>query len=147
MHGLPVTIRLLDPPLNEFLPKTEEAIAEVAGSMGVDPAHLRERVHALTESNPMVGHGGCRLLITYPEIPEMQTRAILEAAAEAALLRGCRAGLCVLLAFPSADCPACGRPGRALKPATSLKNLALVHSRLIAPDNPSGRLRHQPVGL
>ena len=88
MHGLPVTIRLLDPPLNEFLPKTEEAIAEVAGSMGVDPAHLRERVHALTESNPMLGHGGCRLLITYPEIPEMQTRAILEAAAEAARRTG-----------------------------------------------------------
>ena len=84
MRGLPVTIRLLDPPLNEFLPKEEEEIAQVAAAMQVEPAALRERVHALTESNPMLGHRGCRLLITYPEIAEMQTRAILEAAAEAA---------------------------------------------------------------
>ena len=88
MRGLPVTIRLLDPPLHEFLPKTEEEIAEVAASMKVDPALLAERVLALTESNPMLGHRGCRLLITYPEIPEMQTRAILEAAAEAARRTG-----------------------------------------------------------
>jgi pyruvate,orthophosphate dikinase len=88
MHGLPVTIRLLDPPLHEFLPKTEEEIAEVAASMRIDPAALRERVTALTESNPMLGHRGCRLLITYPEIPEMQTRAILEAAVEAAKRTG-----------------------------------------------------------
>jgi pyruvate,orthophosphate dikinase len=84
MRGLPVTIRLLDPPLHEFLPKTDEEIAEVAASMRVEPAALRERVTALTEVNPMLGHRGCRLLITYPEIAEMQTRAILEAAAEAA---------------------------------------------------------------
>ena len=84
MRGLPVTIRLLDPPLHEFLPKSEEEIAEVAAAMKVDPALLRDRVIALTESNPMLGHRGCRLLITYPEIAEMQTRAILEAAAEAA---------------------------------------------------------------
>jgi pyruvate,orthophosphate dikinase len=84
MRGLPVTIRLLDPPLHEFLPKTDEEIAEVAESMRVEPAALRERVTALTEVNPMLGHRGCRLLITYPEIAEMQTRAILEAAAEAA---------------------------------------------------------------
>ena len=63
-------------------------IAEVAASMKVEPAALRERVTALTESNPMLGHRGCRLLITYPEIPEMQTRAILEAAAEAAKRTG-----------------------------------------------------------
>jgi pyruvate,orthophosphate dikinase len=88
MRGLPVTIRLLDPPLHEFLPKSDEDIAEVAASMQIDPKILRERVHALTESNPMLGHRGCRLLITYPEIPEMQTRAILEAAAEAARLTG-----------------------------------------------------------
>ncbi|MBA3517663.1 MAG: pyruvate, phosphate dikinase, partial [Rhizobiales bacterium] len=88
MRGLPVTIRLLDPPLHEFLPKTEEEIADVARAMHVDAALLRERVHLLTESNPMLGHRGCRLLITYPEIPEMQTRAILEAAAEAARLTG-----------------------------------------------------------
>ncbi len=88
MHGLPVTIRLLDPPLHEFLPKSDEEIGEVATSMGVDPAVLRDRVIALTESNPMLGHRGCRLLITYPEIAEMQTRAILEAAAEAAQATG-----------------------------------------------------------
>ena len=62
MHGLPVTIRLLDPPLHEFLPKTDEEIAEVAEAMKVDPALLRDRVIALTESNPMLGHRGCRLL-------------------------------------------------------------------------------------
>ncbi len=88
MHGLPVTIRLLDPPLHEFLPKSDEEIAEVAASMQVDPAVLRDRVIALTESNPMLGHRGCRLLITFPEIAEMQTRAILEAAAEAAEATG-----------------------------------------------------------
>jgi pyruvate,orthophosphate dikinase len=88
MRGLPVTIRLLDPPLNEFLPKEEREIEEVAKSMKVDPAALRERLIALTESNPMLGHRGCRLLITYPEIVEMQTRAILEAAAEAAKATG-----------------------------------------------------------
>jgi pyruvate,orthophosphate dikinase len=84
MRGLPVTIRLLDPPLHEFLPKTDEEIAEVAAAMEVDPSLLRDRVIALTESNPMLGHRGCRLLVTYPEIAEMQTRAIIEAATEAA---------------------------------------------------------------
>ncbi len=88
MRGLPVTIRLLDPPLHEFLPKSEEEIAEVAAAMKVEPALLRDRVIALTESNPMLGHRGCRLLITYPEIAEMQTRAILEAAAAAAKATG-----------------------------------------------------------
>ena len=88
MRGLPVTIRLLDPPLHEFLPKSDEEIAEVAAAMQVDPARLRDRIIALTETNPMLGHRGCRLLITYPEIAEMQTRAILEAAAEAAKATG-----------------------------------------------------------
>jgi pyruvate,orthophosphate dikinase len=88
MGARPVTIRLLDPPLNEFLPKGDEEIAEVAKGMGVDEELLRERVAALTESNPMLGHRGCRLLIAYPEITEMQTRAILEAAAEAARQTG-----------------------------------------------------------
>jgi pyruvate,orthophosphate dikinase len=88
MRGLPVTIRLFDPPLNEFLPKEENEIAEVAEVMEVDPALLRDRLIALTESNPMLGHRGCRLLVTYPEIAEMQTRAILEAAVEAAKKTG-----------------------------------------------------------
>jgi pyruvate,orthophosphate dikinase len=88
MRGLPVTVRLLDPPLHEFLPKTDSEIEQVAGAMGIAGSALRERVIALTEANPMLGHRGCRLLITYPEIAEMQTRAILEAAAEAARQTG-----------------------------------------------------------
>jgi pyruvate, orthophosphate dikinase len=77
---LPVTIRLLDPPLHEFLPQKEEEIAEVARAAGGDPAKLRQRAIALHETNPMLGHRGCRLGITYPEIYEMQARAIFEAA-------------------------------------------------------------------
>ncbi|MFC5584041.1 pyruvate, phosphate dikinase [Nitratireductor kimnyeongensis] len=84
MAGLPVTIRLLDPPLHEFLPKTEEEIAEVAEAMGVSADKLRQRTEALHEFNPMLGHRGCRLAISYPEIAEMQARAIFEAAADAA---------------------------------------------------------------
>jgi len=83
MAGLPVTIRLLDPPLHEFLPNTEEDIAAVAKVMNVDAAKLRERTESLHEVNPMLGHRGCRLAISYPEIAEMQTRAIIEAAIEA----------------------------------------------------------------
>jgi pyruvate,orthophosphate dikinase len=80
MAGLPVTIRLLDPPLHEFLPHKEEDIAEVARAAGTDPAKLRARAIALHEANPMLGHRGCRLGITFPEIYEMQARAIFEAA-------------------------------------------------------------------
>jgi pyruvate,orthophosphate dikinase len=81
MTGLPVTIRLLDPPLHEFLPKTDTEIAEVARAMHVDPARLREQSESLHEFNPMLGHRGCRLAITFPAIAEMQARAIFEAAA------------------------------------------------------------------
>ncbi len=80
MEGLPVTIRLLDPPLHEFLPQDEEAQAEVAKEMGVPVEKIREKVEELHEFNPMLGHRGCRLGNTYPEITEMQVRAILEAA-------------------------------------------------------------------
>jgi len=80
MEGLPVTIRLLDPPLHEFLPQDDEEIAAVARAAGGDPAKLRARAIALHEANPMLGHRGVRLGITYPEIYEMQARAILEAA-------------------------------------------------------------------
>lgn len=83
MAGLPVTIRLLDPPLHEFLPKTEEEVAEVAAAMTVSPDKLRQRTEALHEFNPMLGHRGCRLAVSYPEIAEMQARAIFEAAVEA----------------------------------------------------------------
>jgi pyruvate,orthophosphate dikinase len=83
MAGLPITIRLLDPPLHEFLPHTEEEIAEVAKAADASPAKLHARALALREANPMLGHRGCRLGITYPEIYEMQARAIFEAAIDA----------------------------------------------------------------
>ncbi|MBP0491563.1 pyruvate, phosphate dikinase [Pararoseomonas indoligenes] len=80
MAGLPVTIRLLDPPLHEFLPHKEEELAEVAASLGADLATMKRRAADLSEANPMLGHRGCRLAMTYPEIAEMQARAIFEAA-------------------------------------------------------------------
>src|SRR5262249_55471003 len=83
MTGSPVTIRLLDPPLHEFLPHGEAAIAEVAGTLGVTATRLKRRVAGLSEFNPMLGHRGSRLLVSFPEIAEMQARAIFEAAIEA----------------------------------------------------------------
>ena len=80
MAGLPVTIRLLDPPLHEFLPHQESEFAEVAAAAGVDVEQLKRRAADLFEFNPMLGHRGCRLGVTYPEIYEMQARAIFEAA-------------------------------------------------------------------
>jgi pyruvate,orthophosphate dikinase len=82
MGNLPVTIRLLDPPLHEFLPHGEKEIAEVAEVMGADPKKLADRARELSEFNPMLGFRGCRLAIAYPEIAEMQARAIFEAAVE-----------------------------------------------------------------
>ena len=84
MHGLPVTIRLLDPPLHEFIPHGDAEMQEVANAAGVDIAVVKERAAELYEVNPMLGHRGCRLGLTYPEIYEMQARAIFEAAAEIA---------------------------------------------------------------
>ena len=84
MKGLPVTIRLLDPPLHEFLPQAPEAIQHVATNQGVPVETVRRRVAMLHEANPMMGHRGCRLAITYPEILTMQVRAIVEAAIECA---------------------------------------------------------------
>jgi pyruvate,orthophosphate dikinase len=84
MAGLPVTIRLLDPPLHEFLPHEETEFAEVAKAAGVDVEILKRRAAELHEFNPMLGHRGCRLGVTYPEIYEMQARAIFEAAIEVA---------------------------------------------------------------
>ncbi len=84
MAGLPVTIRLLDPPLHEFLPHSDAEIKEVAKASGVTVEHVKARANALHETNPMLGHRGCRLGITYPEIYEMQARAIFEAASEIA---------------------------------------------------------------
>ncbi len=82
MEGLPVTIRLLDPPLHEFLPHGEAELAQVAGTLGMDEAAMRARFAELAETNPMLGHRGCRLGISFPEIYEMQARAIFEAAVE-----------------------------------------------------------------
>jgi pyruvate,orthophosphate dikinase len=82
MNGLPVTVRLLDPPLHEFLPHNEKDQAELAQSLGLSLQQVRSRVQQLHEANPMLGHRGDRLAITYPEILEMQVRAVLEAAVE-----------------------------------------------------------------
>ena len=82
MNGFPVVIRLLDPPLHEFLPHTDAEMQELADKMGKTLAEVKNRANSLHEMNPMLGHRGCRLPITYPEICEMQTRAILEAALE-----------------------------------------------------------------
>ena len=82
MEGLPVIIRLLDPPLHEFLPKDDEAIKELSQDIGVSAERLKAKVESLKELNPMLGHRGCRLGISYPEITEMQARAIFEAASQ-----------------------------------------------------------------
>ncbi|MFQ3639892.1 MAG: pyruvate, phosphate dikinase [Chloracidobacterium sp.] len=91
MDGFPVTIRLLDPPLHEFLPHTDEEIAALAAKLNLSVQDVQSRVAALREHNPMLGHRGCRLGIAYPEITEMQVRAIFEAAVEVA-----RRGITVL---------------------------------------------------
>ena len=82
MAGLPVMIRLLDPPLHEFLPKTVAEMNRAAKLLDIEPADMRARIDALRETNPMLGHRGCRLAISYPEIARMQIRAVLEAAGE-----------------------------------------------------------------
>ncbi len=82
MDGFPVTIRLIDPPLHEFVPHDPEKQKELAEKIGVDVEVVSRRVEQLHEANPMLGHRGCRLAITYPEILEMQVRAIIEAAIE-----------------------------------------------------------------
>jgi len=82
MHGLPVTVRLLDPPLHEFLPKTKKEIEEVANSLKLEAKEVEDRISELHEQNPMLGHRGCRLGISFPEIYEMQCEAIFEALVE-----------------------------------------------------------------
>ena len=82
LKGLPMTVRYLDPPLHEFLPTLEEDIIALAKDMNVTVEHLKEKCNALHEFNPMMGHRGCRLAVTYPEIAKMQTRALMEAAIE-----------------------------------------------------------------
>src|SRR5690606_10224587 len=91
METKPVIIRLLDPPLHEFLPKTEAEIEELAGEMGISIKKIKERSESLHEFNPMLGHRGCRLGISYPEITRMQTRAIVEAAIKASKKMGKKA--------------------------------------------------------
>jgi len=97
MQDLPVTIRLLDPPLHEFLPHTQAEIEEVARAMNADPRRLADRARELAEFNPMLGFRGCRLAIAYPEIAEMQARAIFEAAVEAGKRTGKAIGLEVMV--------------------------------------------------
>jgi pyruvate,orthophosphate dikinase len=97
MKGLPVTIRLLDPPLHEFLPHTHAEIEEVARAMNTDPRRLADRARELAEFNPMLGFRGCRIAIAYPEIAEMQARAIFEAAVETEKRTGKAVGLEVMV--------------------------------------------------
>ena len=97
MKGLPVTIRLLDPPLHEFLPHTQAEIEEVARVLNTDPRKIADRVRELAEFYPMLGFRGCRLAIAYPEIAEMQARAIFEASVEAAKRTGKPIGLEVMV--------------------------------------------------
>jgi pyruvate,orthophosphate dikinase len=97
MKGLPVTIRLLDPPLHEFLPHTHAEIEEVARAMNTDPRRLADRARELAEFNPMLGFRGCRIAIAYPEIAEMQARAIFEAAVESEKRTGKAVGLEVMV--------------------------------------------------
>ena len=82
MAGKPVTIRLLDPPLHEFLTLTADQVTVLANKLGIDQQKIHERIRLLHELNPMLGHRGCRLGISYPEITEMQAQALFEAAAE-----------------------------------------------------------------
>ena len=82
MSNLPVTVRLLDPPLHEFLPKTEKEINEIANKLKLSLKEIKGRINELHEQNPMLGHRGCRLGISFPEIYEMQCRAIFEALSE-----------------------------------------------------------------
>lgn len=83
MDGLPVTIRLLDPPLHEFLPEGDDVEVELAALCGITPEAVLQRIESMIEVNPMLGFRGCRLAITYPEIAVMQARAIMEAACDA----------------------------------------------------------------
>lgn len=88
MQGMPVTVRLLDPPLHEFLPQAKEDIESLASQMGLSFEDLKATIEDLHEFNPMMGHRGCRLAVTYPEMAEMQTRAIIEAAIEVNASKG-----------------------------------------------------------
>ncbi len=105
MAGLPVTIRLLDPPLHEFLPHSDAEIAHVASAMGADPSKLRKRAQELSEFNPMLGFRGVRLGVVFPEIVDMQARAIFEAAIAAAAETGepAQIEIMVPLAFSKAE--------------------------------------------
>ena len=87
MNGYPVTIRLLDPPLHEFVPHDREKLKQLSKELGISMSVLRRRVLALHENNPMLGHRGVRLGVSYPEITEMQIRAIFEATAEIIKIR------------------------------------------------------------
>jgi pyruvate,orthophosphate dikinase len=105
MSGLPVTIRLLDPPLHEFLPHSDSEIASVARAMGADPVKLRRRAAQLSEFNPMLGFRGVRLAVIFPEIVDMQARAIFEAAIAASLSTGAPAQIEIMapLVFARAE--------------------------------------------
>ncbi len=116
MEGLPVTIRLLDPPLHEFLPHEDSSQQEMADSMGVSLQVVQDKVRSLHESNPMLGHRGCRLGVTYPEIYEMQAKAIIEAA--------CRVQEKGIKIFPEIMIPLIGTSQEFNILATQIRNVA-----------------------
>lgn len=120
MEGLPVTVRFLDPPLHEFLPKEEKDIQELAKEMNISEAVLRSKIEDLHEFNPMLGHRGCRLAITYPEIYDMQTQAVIEAAIDVAT-----------------QCSKCGKkhiviPELMIPLIATTKEFSLLRERMIA---------------
>ncbi|MFH1586701.1 MAG: putative PEP-binding protein, partial [Candidatus Diapherotrites archaeon] len=128
MDGFPVTIRLLDPPLHEFLPKEEKDIEAISKELGISAGELKKKVEFLHEFNPMLGHRGCRLGVTYPEITEMQSRAIFEAALECQ-----KEGIKV---FPEIEIPLVGE-------VNELKNQREIVERIAEETGAKGKLKYK----
>ena len=106
MQGLPVTIRFLDPPLHEFVPHTEEEIKELSEEMHISVEEIHNVIDSLHEFNPMMGHRGCRLAVSYPEIAEMQTTAATAMPIFCAAIKSCKSVGCRSASTLSTDCPA-----------------------------------------
>ncbi len=101
MEGLPITVRLFDPPLHEFLPRTEEELEDAAASLGLETERLRNRLERMAEVNPMLGHRGCRLAISHPEILDMQIRALIAGARAAIDAHDIQVNLEIMVPFVS----------------------------------------------
>lgn len=139
MRGHPICIRLLDPPLHEFLPSTEEDIAKVADAMNVSPAAVTARVDALREFNPMLGRRGCRIGIVSPEIYDMQIRAILQAAVEFEEAHGQGVDLEIMIPFVASD-----HEMRLMSQRVDSMAAALAHSTGVRPDYRIGAMLETP---